>query len=494
MSSYKLIIGLILIVIVLGLSLTAVYFLQNGFVVQAVTPDYSTAQSLVTATGEVRLISEAKITAPSSGIIERVLISAGDLVEEGQDLLIYAVDNWQAELSQRRLELKILQDNLAQLDRQNQENLRRINTEITQKEAQLAAARLQEREMEQTLVVQENNLRKNLADQQLAVAEQEQEVKRLRTLFEAGAVSKRDYDKALERLELLKVDLSWAEEELTRFREETVPLKRLSMQAQLTQIQLALQETRQNLQSLANPEDQKRLDRERIALLQKEASSLEQLIGQAHVKAPSAGRVLDIKVAGGDQVTKGSLLMEIGDINKPQIVLFVPAESFHLLAVDAVVHLNFEKRSPIMGKVSRIAHQAENGMVEIAVNVEAWEITLLPGTKVSGEIEVTRPDILLLPPQAVVARKIPKTSPILRTGEDTVYYVFAVDRKTRKVTPRRVQIGETGNGFIEVLSGIGQNNDIVVGDEAALARLRSQLEQWERKNVKEIRATFAPEG
>ncbi|HBL50261.1 MAG TPA: hypothetical protein DDZ65_08480, partial [Firmicutes bacterium] len=246
MSSYKLIIGLILIVIVLGLSLTAVYFLQNGFVVQAVTPDYSTAQSLVTATGEVRLISEAKIIAPSSGIIERVLISAGDLVEEGQDLLIYAVDNWQAELSQSRLELKILQDNLAQLDRQNQENLRRINAEITQKEAQLAAARLQEREMEQTLVVQENNLRKNLADQQLAVAEQEQEVKRLRTLFEAGAVSKRDYDKALERLELLKVDLSWAEEELTRFREETVPLKRLSMQAQLTQIQLALQETHQD--------------------------------------------------------------------------------------------------------------------------------------------------------------------------------------------------------------------------------------------------------
>jgi len=147
-----------------------------------------------------------------------------------------------------------------------------------------------------------------------------------------------------------------------------------------------------------------------------------------------------------------------------------------------------------MGKASRIAHQAENGMVEIAVNVETWEITLLPGTKVSGEIEVIRPDILLLPPQAVVARKIPKTSPILRTGEDTVYYVFAVDRKTRKVTPRRVQIGETGNGFIEVLSGIGQNNDIVVGDEAALARLRSQLEQWERKNVKEIRATFAPEG
>lgn len=220
MSSYKLIIGLILIVIVLGLSLTAVYFLQNGFVVQAVTPDYDTAQSLVTATGEVRLISEAIIIAPSSGIIERVLISAGDLVEEGQDLLIYAVDNWQAELSQRRLELKMLQDNLAQLDRQNQENLRRINAEITQKEAQLAAARLQERELEQALVVQENNLRRNLADQQLAVAEQEQEVKRLRTLFEAGAVSKRDYDKALERLELLKVDLSWAEEEQRGFRKK----------------------------------------------------------------------------------------------------------------------------------------------------------------------------------------------------------------------------------------------------------------------------------
>lgn len=186
MSSYKLIIGLILIVIVLGLSLTAVYFLQNGFVVQAVTPDYSTAQSLVTATGEVRLISEAKITAPGSGIIERVLISAGDLVEEGQDLLIYAVDNWQAELSQSRLELKILQDNLAQLDRQNQENLRRINAEITQKEAQLAAARLQEREMEQTLVVQENNLRKNLADQQLAVAEQEQEVSVLGLYLKRG--------------------------------------------------------------------------------------------------------------------------------------------------------------------------------------------------------------------------------------------------------------------------------------------------------------------
>jgi biotin carboxyl carrier protein len=83
------------------------------------------------------------------------------------------------------------------------------------------------------------------------------------------------------------------------------------MQAQLTQIQLALQETHQDLQSLANPEDQKRLDRERIALLQKEISSLEQLIGRAHVKASSAGRVLDIKVAGGDQVTKGSLLMEI---------------------------------------------------------------------------------------------------------------------------------------------------------------------------------------
>lgn len=494
MDRQKLVIGLILVILIIGVSLAAVFLLQKGIVVQAITPETEPPDRRIKAQGEIRLVDVAIISAPLSGLVDKVFVKPGDAVASGQPLFAYNAEDWQAQSAMKRLELRELQSALSQSEKADRETERRLRLDLKLQEDALEALLAQEKELLLSMNEQQRAYAREIDDLKTRVENGEKEVARLEALFDAGAVSKKELEQARYDLSVTRTDLQRAGDESARFVSEMVPLKRSGMQLRLNQAQTEVESARVALQEFSASLGPQELLRERILLARKEVHRMEKDSLQSTMVAPCAGTVLQVSVRAGHQVTEGAELVQIGGAGRLVPVLAVPASSLHRLSPGLTVEMTLEEvPTPVVGQIEWIAPGAENGLIEVRVGVTQGSDLLRGGMQVSAEISAPGQDVLVLPPQAVVDRRVPKTSPVLRVGEDVRYYVFLVDSKTHKIFPQQVKVGTVAPGYVEIVSGLRPDHDVVVGDAKALARLKASLEEWERKDVKEIRAVFEPQ-
>ena len=178
------------------------------------------------------------------------------------------------------------------------------------------------------------------------------------------------------------------------------------------------------------------------------------------VTAPFAGVVTQRLIDPGENVSLGTAVYTLVDVDPLLARVHVPSREFRQLKVDQAVELRLDStRDQLTGRIKLISPVIDpsSGTIKVTVEVSDYPAGTRPGD--FAEIRIVtelRPAALLVQRTAVVTEK----------GE-TVVYVAA---GTEKITAERrlVEVGFTDDDRAEILSGVTAGERLVVKGQRSL--------------------------
>ena len=343
-------------------------------------------RQLVTAEGTVVPRITKQLATPATGTVAQLLVKAGQDVCAGDVLCVIDSPSLMSELNQLTKDLQQARIDAKKVDLDSQVKVR---------------------ELEASLLAAGNDM--NEALRMLEVSER---------LFELGDVSKADLEKYRRSAEEAKREY----ESLCLTYEATV--EKFKFDVELARTKVADLEQRLN-------ETQKDID----ALV---------------VKAPFAGRVLEITVSEGDAVQKGASLLTIADLSSSYVSAEIPVNALSLVKVGQPVNISlFGEKLP--GTVSCIAPQASLSATSVALEVvfDRMPNTVIPKAACLLEIEVAKKES---------ANSLPRDH-YLTSGDSMYIYVLDPESNTARKVPAR--FGLIDGGYVEIVSG-AEKGDLVI--------------------------------
>jgi HlyD family secretion protein len=271
----------------------------------------------------------------------------------------------------------------------------------------------------------------------------------------------------------IESDLRKSEAELTRLRQERGALERLvakqaATRDELDQNKLALERAEAQSRLLQQKkEDLARragLDGERAALAveraRNEARELEDQVRSATVTAPVDGTAYSLPVRAGDFVRVGDLLVEVADLRRVRVRVFVDEPEMGWLEQGQRVEITWDA---MPGRLwNGIAEHIPKAVVargtrsvgEVLCSIENDKLELLPNINVNAQIRVRERANALVVPRAAVR------------VDGTERYVFLVDGKALRKRP--VRVGIAGAAAYEVLEGLAEGDRVALPGAAEL--------------------------
>ena len=208
--------------------------------------------------------------------------------------------------------------------------------------------------------------------------------------------------------------------------------------------------------------------------------------------SPIDGVITSLRVEEGEVAiigtmnNPGTVLMTIADLSVMEAEVEVDETDIVSVKLDqtADVRVDAFPNQVIKGKVTEVGSSAlqksqlststteEAKDFKVVVTLENPPADLKPGLSASADIITSeKKDVLAVPLSALVLREKPqdKTKPAEKASEEEGVYALGKDGRV-KFTP--VQKGVTGDLNIEIVSGLAEGQDIVVGPYNALRTLK----------------------
>jgi HlyD family secretion protein len=368
----------------------------------------------VLAPGSVTAIRDAKIGSKLSGRVAAVLVQEGQRVGAGMPLLRLDSSDLAAQEAQAQASAAAARARLA---------------------AVVTWPRPEER---QQSVAQVNQAQAGLRSAQAQLDLAQANVQRMRSLHAQGAVSRQELDSAETQARVA--------------------------QAQVAQAQAAYDSASQNWrisQVGSRPED---IQQARAQLAQAEAglAMIRVQLRDSTIYAPFAGTITQRSVEPGEVVSSQSsgALFVLSQIDDVYVELSVPEEHRAKIqpAQEALLQIDGLPGQTFRGRVEEIrpAANVSSRSFGVKVRVPNPDGALRPGMFARGAIIVgVRPQVLQVPERAVVTAT---SGPL----------VFVV--KDGRAVRQAVTLGErSGDGFVEIRSGLAAGDQVVVEGQEALS-------------------------
>jgi RND family efflux transporter MFP subunit len=176
--------------------------------------------------------------------------------------------------------------------------------------------------------------------------------------------------------------------------------------------------------------------------------SMKTLENQISICAPMNGIFTNRRVSVGQDVNAGQVVGEIIDTGRLRIAASLfPPRGIELQGKEATIRLS--ENQTLIGLVQRILPGAlSTGAVTVWIEGPLIDAQLRPGQMVGGDIVVkVKPDTLAVPEAAIVYDS--QEHPYLFVGKDSSY------------EPLSIQVGLEQDGWVEVLSGLKQDQLVV---------------------------------
>jgi RND family efflux transporter MFP subunit len=188
---------------------------------------------------------------------------------------------------------------------------------------------------------------------------------------------------------------------------------------------------------------------------QAEDAAASQQLSDATVRAPKAGVVTRRSVQTGTRVGKGDPLFVVANTSTLEFEASVPSEYVRVLRPGAAVRLDVAgfDAGAIRGQVARVNAQADAAtrQVKVYVNVPNGNGRLVGGLFASGSVVTKEARKVLAVPAAAIRRE----------GDTSFVWVLANGALDRK--PVRVGLRDEARDLIEVLSGLAEGEQVVIG-------------------------------
>lgn len=452
----KIIIGVIMGVVVVG----SIIFtstknkaamgtnVKNAPTVQVHTVSKTPISSQISSVGTVEAKELEKIYSKTNATVEEVIAEVGDQVKAGDVILRFKSDtivSLQRDLEKLNLQLASAELALNDLTTQGGKQ------EVLQAQTSLSQAQKSEQDAKDAIVTQElsiEQIKRELETSTKLTNDQKE-------LLEAGIISKKDYDDAVERHKVIEDKLKTATMQL----ESTKQLVKTA-EYQKQNAQYALDVALNNVTDKSKKQLISSKQNE-IKSIKLQIEALKDEIEKANieVKSPIDGVVSEVMVLKGAVVTQGSPLMTVLDISSLKVKSDISTFNAPQVKVgqEATIKQDSIEAKEYIGKVIEIAPAAvqkqsgtsSSNIVPVTIEIEDLQTDLKPGYNVDIKIKTVSKDEAL-------------TLPILAIMEDVdedYKYVFII-KEDNVLEKRKVQELTLDNIYVEVV-GVEEGERVV---------------------------------
>ncbi len=301
-------------------------------------------------------------------------------------------------------------------------------------------------------------------------------------------------------IRMAEADLKKAEEEAAGY--ENLRERGFSSETELRDATTLLEKMRQTLAM------SKHELTESLAMRRNSQKDLE----RTEIRSPMDGTVIDRDVEVGEIVIAGTtnlpgtVLMTVGDMDRMRVRADVDESDVVLVrpGQPAQIYMQADQNDPVPGVVDLISPKGKkiNEVVsfETLINVSGQSHALMPEMTATVEIEVQRADnALSLPVQAVMHRRLkelpdmphlrdwvarqPKTPAEKGKDEAMRYVTIVFVMLNGEAHVRPVKTGISDQERIEVLEGVGLEDDVIVGP----FRVLDEMEEGQPVKLEEVK-------
>ncbi len=343
-------------------------------------------KDIVGAPGTVVPAKTVDVRATSGGVVQEIAVEPGQDVSRGQPICRLH----SAELVTRREEAQ---------------------REVLVAEDSLAKARLDASQSEE-------RLERELAEAKATLGQAEAKAKDTLSLYEAGAIPKKQLDEAEAEVERARSQVKAKEAELVASRSSA------ALQIETCTRQLAA--ARSNLRAIDD--------------------SIADLV----VRSPISGKVLDVPVVPGQTASQGTVVAQVADLGRLVVKAKVDSVDVQSVTVGQPVTVTLGANS-VRGAVQAVAPRAqetgEGTTVEVTIALDSTPKDVPPNSAAYAEIEVR---------QRSGVPHLPR-GPFLASGQEMFVYVVEGDRAYQ----RDVRFGRAYGDMVEVLEGLEVGETVI---------------------------------
>ncbi len=408
----------------------------------------------INESGVVELARQQTLKAPNDSTVEQVLVTVGESVQAGQEVIILRNPERETRLANQ---LAFIEQSRIELAR----NWQRVQSA----EQKLLTA--QQQVQIQELAFAEKRLmleryQEQVGEKKVALEDTQKELESLQKLADKGFIAG---DQIQQQQKLVRdAEIAVRDAELT-VKKETLIWEREKLQ-KASEIQATIASATAELQDAKLNVDTKELELQRQEL---EFKKIEQELQNTLITVPLDGKILNVKVNDGDGVARGGELLTLGD----------PTEEYVRLSLStlnaAKVRLNQPARITVIGpnslvhsgKVVAVAPQAiapsqnqeSTGQATVSAIVKLHQPTgtLIPGSQVNVEIILDqRENVLAVSLEA-----------IQRSGKQNFVWVKDGQNLAQK---REVTLGLQGLATVEITSGLKPGDQIILPQSDTLLK------------------------
>lgn len=370
----------------------SVYEAVKPLQVEAFIIASKTIEQTLEEEGMVLAVVDRPIYTQGTGQIAGVYVKEGQLVKKGDILMELDTTQLQYQIAQLRAQEKSTQG-------QKQKTYQEMEQQLTGLRAQLQSIEGQENQSNKApyeAQVRQQQLAIQETEQQLAG--QQKEVSRLGSLYETGAVSKKDLDDAQRKMDQITNTLQQQKQMLLLVQEQHIPTvgttQYFAGQKNAVKAQIGLIE-----QQLSSKETQSGTKQYFDALTEVVEEQMKELIYQlekAQVKAPIDGMIKNLSVKEGMFVSPQVQLMDLFQTGAYEIETYMITEDVVDVQEGMKVGLKQPRKDKDVlfeGIVERIAPAAEDrmsalGLIEQRVKVVIVPIGTVPPVRPGYKIDV----------------------------------------------------------------------------------------------------------
>jgi len=427
-------------------------------------------RSIVKATGEIKAKEFVDIQAEVAGVIVEVLVKEGDEVKEGDVLLRLEDLQLQAEVDSARAQVGA-----------SEADARSAEVGVATAQANQAA--------EETALA---NAKVESQQSQTSKDRAASSFKRKKEMFESGLIGREEYEIAAAEARL--------GEQRMEFANARIKQAEANVRAAVTRVDAA---------KAVRDASQRRLEAQKASL----ARTID-IASKTVLKAPLSGLVTACHVEKGERAVPGiqsspvATLMTIADMSVIEAeievdeadIVSVKLGSKATVEVDAMRNIEMSGTVTEIGQSPIQSTDAQKGKeFKVVVRLNAPPEELRPGFTATAEIETaTRSDCLVLPLQALTMRErerdeagkvrvpdrplegeevLAAEAVIDRTDKEEIEGVFLIVDGVARFRP--VKTGITGDMDIEVLDGLKEGEEVIIGPFKALRKLT----EWDRVEI-----------